>query len=96
MITSRDAKSACFKGSRIATPLAWYKCLNSQNAQKCLREGAKGVFGPLERESQNSLLHGAKPRLRLFPPVRNKVCTVQETLLGLSARRPQITLSTLP
>ena len=23
--------------SRVATPLAWYKCLNSRNAQKCLR-----------------------------------------------------------
>ena len=65
------------------------KCLNSQNAQKCLREGAKSVFGPLERESQKSLLHGAKPRFRLFPPVRNKVCTVRETLLVLSKRVSQ-------
>ena len=82
--------------SWIATPLARYKCLNSQNAQKCLREGAKGAFGPLEWESQNSLLHGAKPRFRVFPPVRNKVCTVRVTLLGRSPQRPQITFSTLP
>ena len=39
------------------------------------------------REPQNSLLHGAKPCLRLFPPVRNRVGTVRETLLGLSAQR---------
>ena len=38
--------------SGIATPPAWYECLNSQNVQKCLREVAKGVFGPLEWESQ--------------------------------------------
>ena len=36
------------KDPGLATPLAWYKCQNSQNAQKCLRESAKGVFGPPE------------------------------------------------
>ena len=49
----------------LATLLAWYKCLHSQNAQKCLREGAKRVFGPLERESQNCLLHGPLRAQRL-------------------------------
>ena len=34
----------CSQGLRFPQP--WYNCLNSQNAQKCLREGAKGVFGP--------------------------------------------------
>ena len=33
------------------------------------------------------------PVLGCFPPVRNKVCTVRETLLGLPAQRPQITLA---
>ena len=40
----------------VATPVAWYKCRNSQNAQKCLRERAKGVFGPPERESQKGAM----------------------------------------
>ena len=35
---------------------------------KVLSEGAKGVFGPPGGDSQNSLLHGAKPRSRLLPP----------------------------
>ena len=67
-----------------------------QNAQKCLREGAKGVFGPPKWDSPRSLLHGAKPLFGHFPPVQNTVWTVRETLLGLSAGRPQITFSTLP
>ena len=36
------------KLTSVATLVAWYKCQNSQNAQKCLRESAKGVFGPPE------------------------------------------------
>ena len=34
---------------------------------KVLSEGAKGVFGPPGRDSQNSLLHGAKPIFGSFP-----------------------------
>ena len=32
----------CF---HLATPLAWYKCQNSQNAQKCLRRVLKVIWG---------------------------------------------------
>ena len=35
---------------------------------KVLKESPKGVFGPPGRESQDSLLHGAKPLFRLFSP----------------------------
>ena len=52
----RKLKAACF-----ATPLAWYKCQNSQNAQKCSRESAKSDLVPLGRESQNSLLLRSNP-----------------------------------
>ena len=62
---------------------------------KVLKEGAKGVFGPPGWDFQNSLLHGAKPLFRQFPPVRKRVWTVRETLWGLSAGRPQMTVSTL-
>ena len=46
----------CFISSKsstgLATPLAWYKCQNSQIAQKCLRESAKSDLVSLGRESQ--------------------------------------------
>ena len=80
----------------LETLLAWYKCRNSQNAQKCFRESAKGVFGPPEWESQKGLLHGAKLCFGVFRPVRNRVCTVRETFFGLPLRRPENTFSTLP
>ena len=62
---------------------------------EALKEIAKSVLGVLEWESQTSHLHGAKPYVRQLPPVRNRVCTARETLVRLSARRPQITFSTL-
>ena len=40
---------------RLQTPLSWYKCQNSQNAQKCLRDSAKSDLVSLGRESQKSL-----------------------------------------
>ena len=88
-------KHSCVN-TRVAIPLAWYKCLNSQNAQKYPREGANGVFGPLEFlewESQNSLLHGAKPRFRLLPPVRNKGCTCERPFLDSRPKDPKSLLA---
>ena len=60
---------------RVASPPGWYKCHNSRNVKKRLKESAKGVFGPPGREPQNGLLHGAKPCLRAFSLVRSRVCT---------------------
>ena len=62
---------------------------------KVLQESAKSVFGLQGWESQSCLLQDAEPCFRLLSPVPNRVCTVRETLLRLSAQRPQITLSTL-
>ena len=60
--TNQDSLLNSFEDSGVATP-RWYKCQNSQHAQKCLGRVrcAEGVFGPLGRELQSSLLHGVKP-----------------------------------
>ena len=56
---------------------------------KVLNEGAKGVFGPPGWDSQNSLLHGAKPLFGHFPPVRNRVWTVRDQqVLNLTPLNP--------
>ena len=60
-----------------ATPPALHKCQNSQNVQKCSGRVRQVFSGLLEPE--NSMLHGAKSCFRLFPPVRNRVCTVRAT-----------------
>ena len=63
------------KSSKIYTTKIPDTFLQRSRAKKCpkeLKESADCVFGPQERESQNSLLHGGKPCFRLFPPVRNR------------------------
>ena len=71
---------------RLATPLAWYKCLNSQHAQKCSREGAKSDWGLwaespkrvsrtvqiLFRTRGNNLKQGFAPCKRLFWDCRSR------------------------
>ena len=76
-------------------PIGLVQVSKQPKCPKMLTESANGVFGPPEWESQNRLLHAAKPCFGLFPPVRNRVYMVRETLLGLSAQRHQITFSTL-
>ena len=81
---------------RVTKPLAWYKCQNSQNAQKCLRESAKSDLVSLGRESQKSLSHRANPVSHRAKHPKTQFRTVQETVLGLSLRRPGNTFRTLP
>ena len=78
----------CQKGQHLP-PLEMY------NNQPPIKESAKSVLGPWSESPQSSLLHSAKSYFGLFPPVRNRVCTVRETLLDLSAQRHQIAFSTL-
>ena len=73
----------------LATPLAWHKFQNSQNAQKCLRESAKSDLVSLGRESQRSLSHRPDPVSHRAKHPKTQFHTVQETVLGLSLRRPK-------
>ena len=67
--------------STLATPPAWYKCLNSQNGQTCL-SSARKVFSGLQSESPKAAsCKVLNPVLGCFPPVQNRVCAVPETLL---------------
>ena len=88
---------ALLRAPILATPLAWYKCLNSQNAQKCLREGAKGVFGPLERETPKIVSCTARdPVLGCFPQCETRFARCERLFWDSQPERPQITFSTLP
>ena len=51
---SANPFSTPLKRSQLATPLAWYKCQNSQNAQKCLGRVRK-VFLGLRSESPKTV-----------------------------------------
>ena len=66
----------------VATLLAWIECLNSQNAQKCLREGAKSDLGSLGRGSQKSLSHRANLVSHQGKHPKTGFRTVQEIILG--------------
>ena len=73
--------------------MAWHKCQNSQNAQKCFGESAKGIFGPPERESQNSLLHGGETVFCGVLPGAKQGLDGATDSLGLSAQRDQIEIT---
>ena len=82
--------------SLVATPLAWYKCLNSQKCPKVLKESAKTGLGSLGQESQKSLSHRANLVSHRGKQPKTGFRTVQETTLGLSLQRPENTFCTLP
>ena len=86
-------KACCF--ARIEIPWPWYNCQNSQSAQKCLRRVLKVIWGPSSRESQKSLSHRPNPVSHRGKVPKKGFRTVQETVLGVSPRRPENTFRTL-
>ena len=79
--------------SILAIPMAWYKCQNSHNVQKCLRRVPK-VFSGLRAERPKRVSRAVPISHRGKQP-KTGFRTVQQTILGLSARRPENTFSTL-
>ena len=79
----------------VEIPWPWFNCQNSQNAPKCSREGAKSHLGSSSRESQKSLSHRPNPVSHRGKLPKKGFRTVQETVLGVSPRRPENTFRTL-
>ena len=63
---------------------------------KVLTESAKSHLGPSGRESQKSLSHRPNPVSHWGKLPEKGFRTVQETVLGVSPRRPENTFRTLP
>ena len=72
------------------TPLAWYKCQNSQKRPKVLKESAKSDLVSLGRKSQKSLSDRAIPVLHRGTQPKTAPRTVQETVLGTPEAREKI------
>ena len=76
--------------TNVATLLAWCKCQNSQTAQKCLRESAKGDLVSLGRESKRvSRTVQTLFRTRRNPP-KHSFAPCKKTVFGthtLEARK---------
>ena len=75
----------------MAIRIAWYNCQNSQNCPKVLTESANNHLGSSDRESQKSLSHRPNPVSHRGRVPKKGLRTVQETVLGVSPQRPQIT-----
>ena len=74
----------------LATPLAWNKCQNSRNAQKCFRRVLKVIWCPWAQSPKR-----VSRTVQTLSRTGGINSTFQENVFGLSLLRPENTFRTL-